>query len=88
VRGTYCHNLLGQLVLEGNIVYQATLVFSKDSVLSVTWCSQTQTELGAQQYPIYEVLRAQGTKHYKPKTAAPSEVATVSIGISGVTPIE
>ena len=88
VQGTYRRNLIGQLVLEGDVVSQATLARFKDPVLSVTWYSQTQTELGTQQYPIYEVVRPQGIKHFKLKTAAPSEVATVSIGIAGASPIE
>ena len=87
-QGTYRRNLIGQLVLEGDIFNQATLARFKDPVLSVTWYSQTQTELGTQQLPIYEVMGPQDSKHYKLKTDAPSEVATVSIGITGATPIE
>lgn len=88
VAGTYHRNLINQLVLEGDITNQATLARYKDPVLSVTWYSQTQTELGSQQYPIYDVVRSHGSTHYKLKTAAPSEVATVSIGIAGATAIE
>jgi hypothetical protein len=88
VQGTHHRNFINQLVLEGDITNQATLARFKDPVLSVTWYSQTQTELGTQQYPIYELVRPQGSTHYKLKTAAPNEVATVSIGIAGATPID
>ena len=87
-QGTYRRNLLNQLVLEGDIANAATLARFKDPVLSVTWYSQTQTELETKQYPVYEVLRAQGTAHYKLKTEAPDYVASIAIGIAGATPIE
>ncbi|GAB3730729.1 hypothetical protein GCM10027594_12740 [Hymenobacter agri] len=88
VNGTHHRNLIDQLVLEGDITSQATLARFKDPVLSVTWYSQTETELSTHEYPIYEIVQPQGTTHYKLKTNAPSEVATVSIGISDATPIK
>lgn len=88
VAGTYRRNLIGQLVLEGDIVSKATLATYKDPRLSVTWYSKTQTEIGTQQYPVYEVLTPHGAAHFKLKTNAPGEVATVSLGIAGATPVE
>ncbi len=88
VQGTHHRNFINQLVLEGDITNQATLALFKDPVLLVTWYSQTQTELGTQQYPIYELVPPQGKTHYKLKTAAPNEVATISIGIAGATAID
>lgn len=86
--GTYHRNLLNQLVLEGDITSTATLATYKDPVLSVTWYTKTHTELGTQQYPVYELLRPHGAAHYKLKMAAPSEVATVAIGIAQATVVE
>lgn len=86
--GTYRRNFINQLVLEGDIANTATLANFKDPVLTVTWYSKTGTEVGAKEYPIYEVVQAQGTTHYKLKTDAPSFVATVALGISGATAVE
>ena len=88
VRGTYRRNFIDQLVLEGNIVNAATLARFKDPVVSVSWYSQTQTELATKQYPVYEFLRPQGSTHFKFKTNAPGEVATVAMSITSATPIE
>jgi hypothetical protein len=87
-QGTYHRNFINQLVLEGNIANAATLANFKDPVLSVTWYSKTGTEVGAKEYPIYELVRARGTTHYKLKTDAPSYVATVALGVSGATSVE
>ena len=62
--------------------------YYKDSMLSVTWYSKTHTEVGTKEYPIYELVPAQGTAHYKLKTDAPGYVATVALGISGATAVE
>lgn len=88
VEGTYHRNLINQLVLEGDVTSSASLASYKDPVLSVTWYSKTQTELGTQQYPVYELLRPQGTAHFKLKTSAPGEVASVGMSISEATPVE
>jgi hypothetical protein len=88
VDGTYRRNLISQLVLEGDIVSKASLATFKDPVLSVTWYSKTQTEIGTQQYPVYELLRPQSSAHFKLKTSAPGEVASVAMGITNATPVE
>lgn len=88
VGGTYHRNLINQLVLEGDVSSNATLATYKDPVLSVTWYSKTQTEIGTQQYPVYEILRPHGTAHFKLKTSAPGEVEKVAMSIAEATPIE
>ncbi|MBJ6141796.1 hypothetical protein [Hymenobacter sp. BT559] len=88
VAGTSRRNFINQLVLEGDIANAATLANFKDPVLSVTWYSKTQTELGIKEYPIYELVRAQGTTHFKLKTEEPSYVATVALGIAAATVVE
>jgi len=88
VDGTYRRNLIRQLVLEGDIVSKATMATYKDPVLTVTWYSKTKTEIGMEQYPVYEVLNPHGSTHFKLKTSAPGEVASVAMGISSATPIE
>jgi hypothetical protein len=86
--GTSHRNFIGQLVLEGYIANGATLANFKDPVLSVTWYSKTQTELGTKEYPIYELVRAKDATHFKLKTDAPNYVATVALGITGATVVE
>jgi hypothetical protein len=88
VDGTYHRNFIRQLVLEGDIVSKATLATYKDPVLTVTWYSKTQTAIGVQEYPVYELLNPHGSTHFKFKTSAPREVATVAMSVSGATPIE
>ena len=75
-------------MLEGNITSETTLTRSKAPVLSVTWYSRTQAALETKQYPIYEIVRPQGSTHYKLKTQAPDYVATVAIGIASATPAD
>lgn len=86
--GTSRRNFLSQLVLEGDIASTATLATFKDPVLSVTWISKTGTEVGTKKYPIYELVQAQGTTHFKLKTDAPGYVATVALGVLGATAVE
>jgi hypothetical protein len=86
--GTSRRNLIGQLVLEGYIANAATLANFKDPVLSVTWYSKTQTEIGTKEYPIYELVRAKAATPFKLKTDAPSYVATVALGISRAKAVE
>ncbi|WP_460584552.1 hypothetical protein [Hymenobacter arcticus] len=88
VEATYHRNFINQLVLEGDIASSATLATYKDPVLSVTWVSKTDTELETVQYPVYEVVRSQGSTHFKLKTSAPGYVASVRVGIAGATPVE
>jgi hypothetical protein len=70
------------------VANSATLARFKDPVLSVTWFSKTGTELETMQYPIYELVQAQGSKHFKLKTQAPDYVATVSLGIASAVAVE
>lgn len=81
-------NLVDQLVIEGDIANQATLANFKDPVLAVTWYSKTNTELTTQNYPLYELVRAQQTQHFKLKTDAPDYVATIRVGIASATAVE
>lgn len=85
VDGTYRRNLISQLVLEGDISNQASLARFKDPVLTVTWYSATDTEVGTESYSIFEVVRPQGTAHFKLKTQAPAYVAKVGMSISTAT---
>ena len=88
VQGSFHRNLIDQLVLEGDIANTATLARFKDPVLSVTWYSKTHTKLATKEYAVYELMRAQGTTHFKFKTDAPADVATVSMRISGAVVVE
>jgi hypothetical protein len=88
VEATYHRNFINQLVLEGDIASTATLATYKDPVLAVTWVSKTDTELETVKYPVYELVRSQGSTHFKLKTSAPGYVASVRVGIAGATPVE
>jgi hypothetical protein len=88
VDGTCRRSLIQQLVWEGDIVSKVTMATYKDPVLSVTWCAKTQTEIGMQEYPVYELLNLHGSMHFKLKTSAPRELTTVARSGSEATPIE
>lgn len=75
-------------MIEGDVFNQATLANFKDPVLSVTWYSKTNTEPDTKSYPVYELVQAQHSRHFKLKTEAPGYVATVALGISDATSIE
>ncbi|WP_162910733.1 hypothetical protein [Hymenobacter oligotrophus] len=86
--GTYRRNLINELVLEGDISNRATLAQFKDPVVTVEWYSKTNTLLANKSYSVYELLPAQGTVHFKLKTQAPAEVASVGMSISDATAVE
>lgn len=88
VSGTHRRNFINQLVLEGDIANTATLAHYKDPVLLVTWFSKTGTELGTKQYPVYELVKAQGSAHYKLKTSAPDYVVAAGTSVATATAVE
>ncbi|RSK47472.1 hypothetical protein [Hymenobacter rigui] len=88
VRGAHRRNLINQLVLEGDISNRATLARFKDPVVMVEWYSKTNTLLANKSYPVYELLPAQGTVHFKLKTQAPSEVKSVGMTIADATAVD
>lgn len=86
--GTYRRNLIDQLVLEGDIRNSATLASFKDPVVEVEWRSKTNTVIDRQHYRVYELVRPHRTVHFKLKTAAPDEVASVSMGVNEAVAVE
>jgi hypothetical protein len=88
VSGTHRRNFLNQLVLEGDIANTATRATYKDPLLLVTWFSEAGIELGTKQYPLYELVRAQGSMHFMLKTEAPSYVAAAGMDIATATTVD
>lgn len=66
--GTYNRNFWGtKLKVHGNITNKATVATYKDAVVKVTYYSKTKTELGSQEYTIYETFPPNTTKYFELK---------------------
>ena len=66
--GTYRENLLGdKLKVNGTITSSATVARYKDATVRVTYYSKTKTNLGSEDYIIYEVLNPGRTTPFRLK---------------------
>lgn len=66
--GTYRENLLGdKLKVNGTITSSATVARYKDATVRVTYYSKTKTNLGSEDYTIYEVLNPGRTTPFRLK---------------------
>ncbi len=78
-------NLVGETVVEGNLVNIATLADFKDPVISITWLSKTNTPLATTSHPLYEYLAAKKTIPYKLKIKAPAKYASIKASVESAT---
>ena len=70
--GTYNQNFWGtKLKVRGTIKNNATVANFKDVVVKATFLSQTETELGSQEYVIYDYFTANSTKQFELKIERP-----------------
>lgn len=66
--GTYRENFLGnKLKVNGTITNSATVVSYKDAIVRVTYYSKTKTNLGSEDYTIWEEFPPNQTKNFKLK---------------------
>lgn len=68
-------NLLGEFVIEGEIINRATIATFKDVTLKVTFYSKTKTNLGDERFTIFE--------YFGPKSRTPFKIK--SYGYKGAT---
>ncbi len=79
--GTFRENLLGEMVLEGTVANSATMAEFKDVVLSITWLSKTETELGSTEETMYEFIGPGKSVAYKFKFFAPNDTKRVRVTV-------
>lgn len=77
-------NLIGELVIEGEIKSSASLTKFKDAVLIVKFFTKTQTQLGSENYVIYEFVDPGKSVPFKIKLISPKGTDSISIEISDV----
>ena len=84
--GTYRKNLINQWVIEGTITNSATLATYKDVVISITYFSKTQTQIGTEEKTLFEYYKPNSEQNFKIKTSGYEGTATISIDIVSASP--
>ncbi len=76
--GTYRENLLGdKLKVNGVIENNATVATYKDAIVRVTYYSKSNTNLGSEDYTIWEVFKPHSTTTFKLKIQNYSNVKSI-----------
>lgn len=76
--GNYNENFWGtKLKVHGTIKNDATVATYKDAVVRVTYYSKTKSELGSNEYTIYETFPPHSTKKFELKIKNYKDVSTV-----------
>lgn len=66
--GTYNNNFLGDKIkIHGTITNIATVAKYKDAIIRVTYYSQTKTDLGSDEYTIYDIFAPNSTTSFELK---------------------
>jgi hypothetical protein len=86
--GTYRENLIGQWVLEGNIVSSATVAHYKDVVVTVNYYSKTETLLASDRYTLYEFITPGERQAFKLKTEGYQGTKAISMEVSDAVAME
>lgn len=80
--GTYHETLFGdKMVLNGTISNNATIATYKDVVLQVHFYSKTKTEIGSENYVVYDYFPPKQIKNFKSKIKAPIGTNSISWNI-------
>lgn len=88
VSGTYRNNFFGnKVIIEGDIQNHATVASYKDIVVEVIFYSKTETELGRQNYIIYEYCSPNQSKDFKLKIAKVDGTEKCGLNVVSATPI-
>lgn len=80
--GTYQENFFGnKLKVNGTISNSATTVTYKDATVRVTYYSKTKTNLGSEDYTIWETFPPNHTKSFKLKVKNYSNVKSIGLDV-------
>lgn len=80
VEGTFRKNLIGEWVIEGNIVSKATIATYKDVTVKISYYSETKTEIGSEEKTILKYFKPNSSQPFKIKTNGVE--GTNNIGLS------
>ena len=76
--GTYRENLLGdKLKVNGTITNSATVATYKDAVVRVTYYSKSKTNLGSEDYTIWDIFPSHSTKKFNLKIKNYSNISSI-----------
>lgn len=80
-------NLIGETIVEGSVMNNASIAVFKDIVLEVTYLSKTGTDLGSKSFVIYEVAAPGKWASFKFRTYSPDETKGYSARVIEATPM-
>ena len=72
----------GKDEISGSIVNAATIATFKDIILSVTYLSETNTELSRQKYTVYEYVYPNSSTKFLIKTSSPKGTKKIGVKVS------
>lgn len=82
--GKYYKTFLGdQIKIDGQIQNKATVITYKDVIIEVVFYSKTNSEVGREQYTIYDFFAPNSKKDFKLKVKNYSNVETIGWDVSG-----
>lgn len=85
--GTYRVNILGnKLKVNGTITNSAAVATYKDAVVRVTYYSKSNTNLGSEDYTIWDVFPPHSTKNFKLKIKNYRNVSTIGWDVIQASP--
>jgi hypothetical protein len=79
-------NLIGETIIEGSIMNNASIAVFKDIVFEVSYLSKTDAVIGTKQFTVYEIAEPGKWASFKFKTYSPSETKNVSVRVVTATP--
>lgn len=85
---TWRKNLVGETVIEGTLINNASVATFKDPVVRVTWLSKTNTVMRVSRYPVYEYIGARQSVPCKLKVHGPRKASSVSVAVESATAVE
>lgn len=81
-------NFIGQTIVEGSVMNNASIAVFKDIVLEVTYRSKTGTALSSERFTIYEIAAPGKWASFKFKTSSPSDTKAYTANVISAVPTE
>jgi hypothetical protein len=81
-------NLMNEIVLKGTVVCTSSVARFKDVKIEASYYSESNTLLGREQFPRYEIWGPGSRVTYKFKTMPPAHTKKVNVQIIGAVPTE
>lgn len=81
------YNFVGQTIVEGSIMNNASVAIFKDIVFEVSYISKTNSVISTEKFTVYEVARPGKWASFKFRTSSPKEAEGYSSAVISATPI-